>query len=271
MSKLEWIVSLEVLPVKTAFVKIGDDIIRIILEAIDKAGLKIEDGDILLIADKIVATSEGRIVYYDTVKPSRKAKRLGKKYSLEPPFVELVLREADEVYGGVPRALLTLRSNVLIANAGIDHKNSPPNSACLWSVNPNETAKKIWKNLTEKTGKKIGLILIDSHVNPMRVGTIGFALGIAGLKPVKDCRGMPDLYGRPLVITRMNLADDLAAAAHLLMGETTEKVPLVIVRGAPVELTEAFNPDEVVIAKEECMFMNVFLNTHKRKRKDKTS
>ncbi|MEM2110746.1 MAG: coenzyme F420-0:L-glutamate ligase [Candidatus Bathyarchaeia archaeon] len=258
---------LEVIPVKTSLVQVGDDIVHVILEAIEKAGLNIEDGDVLLVADKIVATSEGRIVNYDSVKISKKAKKLAEKYSLEPPFVELVLNEADEIYGGVPRALLTLKNNILIANAGIDHKNAPENSACLWSVNPNETAKRIWKALSEKTSKKIGFILIDSHVNPMRVGTVGFALGIAGIRPVKDCRGLPDLYGRPLVITRMNLADDLAASAHLVMGETSERTPLVIIRGAPVEVTDNYDPNDVVIAREDCMFMNTFLK--KRKRRDK--
>lgn len=245
----------------------GDDVIKVMLEAIDKAGLKIEDGDILLVADKIVATSEGRVVNFDSVRSTRKAKKLAKKYSLEPPFVELVLREAEEIYGGVPRALLTLSNNVLIANAGIDHKNAPENSACLWSINVNETARRIWKVLSEKSGKKIGFLLIDSRVNPMRVGTTGFALAIAGIKAVKDCRGLLDLYNRPLLITRMNIADDLAAAAHLVMGETSESTPLVIIRGAPVEVTNDYDPNEVVIRRDECMFMRVFLS--KRKRKDK--
>lgn len=254
---------MEVLPIRTSLVQVGDDAIRIILEAIDEAGLEIEDGDILLVADKIVATSEGRVVSYNSVKPTREAEKLARDYLLEPPFVELVLREADETYGGVPRAILTLKGNVLIANAGIDHKNAPRNSACLWSINPNETARRMWKALSEKTGKRIGFIMIDSHVNPMRVGTTGFALGIAGIKPIKDCRGLLDLYSRPLVITRMNVADDLAAAAHLVMGETSESTPLVIIRGAPVEISGDYNPDDVVISKDDCMYMSVFLGRRK--------
>ncbi len=259
---------LEVLPIKTPLVQAGDDVVEVILEAIDKADLKIEDGDILAVADKIVATSEGRIVSFDSVKPTRKARNLAKRYSLEPHFVELVLRESEEIYGGVPRALATFKNNVLIANAGIDHKNAPPNSACLWSKNPNETAKRIWKALLKKTGKKIGLILIDSHVSPMRVGTTGFALGIAGIKPIKDLRNSLDLYDRRVLVTRINVADDLAAAAHLVMGEAAERTPLVIVRGAPVEITNDFDPNEVVIAKEDCMYMGVFLKKRKSEAKN---
>ena len=258
---------MEVVPIKTPLVKVGDDVIDVILGAIAGAGFKVEDGDILLVADKIVATSEGRVLDLGSIKPTRKAKKLAKKYSLEPSFVELVLTEAEEIYGGVPRALLTLRNDVLIANAGIDHKNAPENSACLWPTNPNKTTKRLWKVLSEKTEKKIGLILIDSHVNPMRVGTTGLAVGIAGIKPVKDCRGLLDLYRRPLLITRMNIADDLAAAAHLVMGETSESTPLVIIRGAPVDVTDEYDPNEVVITKDDCMYMRVFLS--KRKRKDK--
>ena len=250
---------LEIFPIKTPLVHLGDDIIKVILESIDSAGLRIEDRDILVVSDKIVATSEGRIINFDSVKPGRKAKQLAKKYSLEPPFVELVLKEAEEIYGGVPKALITLKNNVLIANAGIDHKNAPENSACLWSINPNETTKKIWKTISKKTGRKIGLILIDSHVNPMRVGTVGFALGIAGFKPTKDCRGSLDLYGRKVLITRINVADDLASAAHLVIGETTERTPLALVRGAPVEITDDYDPNEITIAREDCMYMGVFL------------
>jgi coenzyme F420-0:L-glutamate ligase len=250
---------LEIFPIKTPLVHIGDDIIKVILESIDSAGLWIEDRDVLVVSDKIVATSEGRIINFDSVKPGRKAKELAKKYSLEPPFVELVLKEAEEIYGGVPKAIITLKNNVLIANAGIDHKNAPKNSVCLWSINPNETTKKIWKAISKKTGRKIGLILVDSHVNPMRVGTVGFALGIAGFKPTKDCRGSLDLYGRKVLITRINVADDLASAAHLVIGETTERTPLALVRGAPVEITDDYDPNEITIAREDCMYMGVFL------------
>ncbi len=93
----------------------------------------------------------------------------------------------------------------------------------------------------------------------MRVGTVGFALGIAGFKPTKDCRGSLDLYGRKVLITRINVADDLASAAHLVIGETTERTPLALVRGAPVEITDDYDPNEITIAREDCMYMGVFL------------
>ncbi len=250
---------MEVIPIRTPLVKKGDNVINIILNAINDAGLEIEDGDILLAADKIVATSEGRIINPNSIKPNKIAKKFAEEHSLGPSFVELVLKEAEEVYGGAHRAILTLKNNMLIANAGIDRKNAPKDSVCLWSIDPNKSAKRILKILSEKTGKKIGFILIDSHIRPMRVGTTGFALGIAGIKPIRDCRGSLDLYGRKILITRMNIADDLAAAAHLIMGESSERTPLALIRGAPVEITDNYDPDEVVIAKNECIYMRVFL------------
>ncbi len=256
---------MEVYSIKTPLVKEGDDIIGIILESIENAKLEIKDGDILIAADKIVSTSEGRTANLATIRPSKRANEIAKKHSLEPSFVELVIREADEIYGGAHRAILTLKNNVLIANAGIDRKNAPINRVSLWSIDPNAVAYRIWKILKQKTGKKIGFLLIDSHVSPMRAGTNGFALGIAGIKPIRDCRGNLDLYDRQILITRMNVADDLAAIAHLMMGESAERTPLILIRGAPVEMTDKCDPDEVVIPRNECMYMRVFLSEEANK------
>lgn len=246
---------MKLIPVKTPLVKKEDNIIDIFLGAVQEEGLRIEEGDVVAFADKIVAISEGRLVNFDGVRPSERAKALAERYVLEPAFVELIIREADEVLGGVPRALLTLKNDVIIANAGMDHKNAPENSATMWPSNPDEAAAELRREIEARTGKRVGVILVDSHVVPMRMGTLGFALGVAGFRPVRDCRGMRDLYGKPLLITRINLADDLASAAHFLMGETTERVPIVIIRDSNIEITEDYDPREVVIPKEECLFM----------------
>ncbi|RLI34272.1 coenzyme F420-0:L-glutamate ligase [Candidatus Bathyarchaeota archaeon] len=246
---------MEIIPIKMPFIEKGDDIIAIFLDVIRDKGLELEDGDVVAFADKIVAISEGRVINFESVEPSEKAKALAELYKLEPSFVEVVLREADEVLGGVARALLTLKNDIIIANAGIDHKNAPLHSAALWPSNPNETAAKLRGKLESTTRKRVGILLVDSHVAPMRMGTLGFALGIAGFRPVKDCRGMKDLYGKPLRITRINLADDLASAAHLVMGETTERIAIAIIRNSKIIITDDYDPREVVIPKEECLFM----------------
>ena len=246
---------MKLIPIKMPLIHKGDDIIAIFLNVLHDKGLKLEDGDIVAFADKIAAISEGRVINFEYVEPSEEAKALAERYVLEPGFVEVVLREADEIFGGVIRALLTVKNDIIIANAGMDHKNAPVHSATMWPSNPNDTAAKLRGKLECTTGKRVGVLLVDSHVAPMRMGTLGFALGIAGFRPVKDCRGMKDLYGKPLRITRINLADDLASAAHLVMGETTERIAIAIIRNSNVTITDDYDPREVVIPKEECLFM----------------
>ncbi|MEM2915722.1 MAG: coenzyme F420-0:L-glutamate ligase, partial [Candidatus Bathyarchaeia archaeon] len=166
------------------------------------------------------------------------AERLAKVYSLEPSFIELVLEESDKVYGGVRRALLTLKNNILIANAGIDHANAPVDCVALWPFDANRTARDVRKRILKLTGKKIGVIITDSRTTPLRMGTIGLALGTAGFDPIIDLRGKPDIYGKKLKITRLAVADSLACAANILMGESNNKTPAVLVRGAPVKIYE---------------------------------
>jgi coenzyme F420-0:L-glutamate ligase/coenzyme F420-1:gamma-L-glutamate ligase len=246
---------MNIIPIKTPLITQGDDIISILLDTLDKMDITLQNGDIVAIADKIIAISEGRYTEYNRIQPSCKAHSLAKKYDLEPGFVELVLRDADEILGGVSRALLTIKHDMLIANSGIDHKNAPENSATLWPTNPNQTASDLRRTLEKKTRKQIGVLLVDSHVIPMRMGTLGLAIGLAGFDPVKDCRGVKDLYDQPLIITRINVADDLASAAHFVMGETAEQIPIAIIRDSNIVIHEAYNPREVIIPRSECLYM----------------
>jgi coenzyme F420-0:L-glutamate ligase len=254
---------MQLIPIKMPVIKKGDDIINLFFLALEENEQAIKEGDIIAFADKIIAISDGRYVNYDVVKPSKKAKSLAEQHCLEPGFVELVVRNADVIYGGVPRALLTLKNDIIIANAGMDHKNVPENSASMWPPNPNDTATELRNQIEAKTGTKVGVILVDSHTVPLRMGTLGFALGLAGFKPIKDCRGMNDLYGKPLLITRINIADDLACAAHFLMGETDERISIVILRNTNIEITNNFDPRELIIPKKECLFLKHFKNEDK--------
>ena len=253
---------MNILPIKTPLITRGDDIVSILLETLDKMDIKLQSGDIVAVADKIIAISEGRYTDYTKIQPSCKATSLANRYDLEPGFVELVLCDADEILGGVSRALLTIKHDMLIANSGIDHKNAPGNSATLWPINPNETAEDLRRQLEKKTGKQIGVLLVDSHVIPMRMGTLGLAIGIAGFDPVKDCRGINDLYDQPLQITRINVADDLASAAHFVMGETTEQIPIAIIRDSNIRIHDAYNPREVIIPRSECLYMKNLTRCH---------
>ena len=245
--------------IPTKLVRLGDNLVDVILEAIKKQRLEIKDKDLLAITSKAVAVAQNRLVKLSSIEPSEEAKMLAEKYELEPSFVEVVLREAEKVYGGVTKALLTLKNNMLVANAGVDRKNAPEGYVILWPLNPFETAEGIKREILAETGKHVGVLIIDSRITPLRMGTTALAIGIAGFKPIEDCRVERDLYSKRIYITRHALADDLASAAHLIMGETTARTPAVLIRNAPVSSSEEFNPSSMTIPAEQCLFMQSFL------------
>ncbi len=246
---------LQVFPIKTERIDVGCDLTSVILNSLGSQNLELEDGDVLAVSSKVLSTSQGRVVRLSGVEASEEAGRLAEAHSLEPEFVELVLREADEVYGGVHGALLTLKDGVLTANAGVDHKNAPPGHAALWPRNPWMEAERIRREILRRTGRRIGVIIVDSHLSPLRMGTRGLALAVAGFRPVADLRGRTDLYGRRIRITRHSIADDLASTAHLVMGEADEGTPAALIRGAPITLTEDVNPSETLISCDECIYV----------------
>jgi len=246
----------ELIPLKFRRIEVGEDVIEILCNLIRGSRLKLRDGDVLAIADKVLAFYEGRIVDYQNILVLEEAIRLAKRYNLEPGFVQLVLDESEKVFGGVERAILTLTRGILMANAGVDHKNAPPGKAALWPKNPSLLAYKIRVELEKRFGKRLAVIIVDSKVNPLRRGTVGIAIGFSGLMPVIDCRGKKDLFGNSLKITFMNVVDDLAAMAHLLMGETVESTPFVLIRNAPITLTEEDFSDEVKISENDCLILN---------------
>lgn len=246
-------------PIKTPLIERGDSIAELLYKSIIAEGLNLQDGDVLVIAETPVAVAEGRLLKLEDVKPSEKAKKLALEYEMDPKIVEIILNEADELIGGVRGVLLTKKFSILIANAGVDLSNAPPGYVVLFPENPYRSAQIIRAFLMEKTKKQIGVILGDSRVQPLRRGTIGVAIGVAGINPVEDVRGRKDLYGRELQLTFRAIADNLVSAAQLLMGEANEQIPAVLIRGAPIQLSEK-SALSMEIAKNECLFMNSFLN-----------
>jgi coenzyme F420-0:L-glutamate ligase/coenzyme F420-1:gamma-L-glutamate ligase len=245
--------------VKTRIIKAGDNLVDAILESLKELNLQLEDNDILALTSKIIAYAEGRLVELREVKPSDEAKKIAQRFSLQPEFAELILREADKIYGGVEKAVLTLKDGILTANAGIDNKNAPAGHCVLWPNNARDWARNFREEIKARTGKRVAILIVDSGLAPLRKGTTGLALAAAGLKPVKDRRGEKDLYGKPLVVTWHAVADDLASAAHLLMGEVAEKTPVVLIREAPVDFDNgAYDSAEMKMPFKECIFMNAF-------------
>jgi coenzyme F420-0:L-glutamate ligase len=257
---------LKLFPIKTDVIKQGENIVDAILKAMEKQGLVLDEGDILALASKILAYAENRIVKLDEVKPSKRGENLALKFAIPPQLAELIIREAKETYGGVEKAVLTLTNRILIPNAGIDNKNAPEGTVVLWPKNPEKWAENIREEIMRRTGRKIAVLIIDSGLRPLRLGTTGLALAVAGFKPTRDCRGERDIFGKKLTITLHAVADDLASAAHLLMGETQEKIPAVLIKEAPVNFDEGvYGPEDMALPPEQCIFMNSFKPKQKTK------
>ena len=228
---------MRVLGLSLPLVKPGDYLPALIVEAAKQVG-GLREGDVVVVSSKVVATSQGRLRELAKIRPSARARAVAARSSQAPEFVELVLREASKVLGVSRGAILTIKNGLTCANAGVDTSNAPPGYALLMPAKPDRAAEELRRALSEKAGAKIGVIISDSNVKPLRLGTVGQAIGTAGIEPVADCRGQPDLYGKPLRITFRAVADQLATAAQTVMGEGAERVPVVVVRDAEVELVE---------------------------------
>ena len=252
--------------IRTPVIKPGEDLVKVVQAALREQRVQIDDGDILALASKIVSYSQGRIADLKKIKPSQKAKKLAKKYSLEPEFAELVLLEAEQIYGGVEKAILTLKDSIVAPNAGIDSKNAPSGFVVLWPKNLEKWLNLFRTELCRVMNKRVGVIVVDSGLVPLRIGTVGLALGVGGFKPIRECRGKKDLYGRTILITRHAVADDLASAAHLLMGEAAERTPIVLIKDAPVDSDDAVHvSEEMKMPMKKCIFMNILTSRSQSK------
>ena len=243
---------LQVLGIKSDLINPGDDLAGSLEKAMTGTGLALEDGDILVVSESTVATAEGRVVALNDVLPSSLAISMGSRFHKDAREMELILKESDEIIGGIPGVVLTLRDGFLYPNAGIDNSNAPHGNVVLFPADPLKSALEIRRRLGRR--KKIAVIIGDSRTHPLRLGCVGVALACVGLDPVEDARGQKDLFGRELKITRKAVADNLVSAAQIVMGEGDEGIPAVIIRDAPVALTEADGPIPT-IPPEECMYI----------------
>ncbi len=250
---------MQVFPIKTRIIRQDDNIVDVLLESLETLGITLLDNDIITMAETPLGTTEGQVVKLSEVEVSDKAKALGEKYEILSEVAELILQEADEILGGIPRVVLTIKNNTLMANAGVDKSNVPPGYASLLPVDSRASADHIRLEIKEKTGKSVGVMVIDSRTQPLRLGNIGMALGVAGFRPVADDRGRHDLFGNELRITRRAIADNLASACTAVMGESDESVPIALIRDAPVDFVDqSFDSSEMWMPPDECMYMAIF-------------
>ncbi len=208
-------------------VRAGDDL------AVPVAEFGVQSGDIVVIAQKVVSKSEGRVVALSSVVPSDRARKLAVRVEKDPRLVHLVLSESSQVMRARPGLLITRHLlGFIMANAGIDASNvGRSDSVILLPKDPDRSARQIARALKQQTGQDVAVIITDSWGRPWRLGTAGFAIGLSGIQAVKDMRGVADLDGRELETTSIGIGDELAAAASLLMGQAAEAIPVVLIRG----------------------------------------
>jgi coenzyme F420-0:L-glutamate ligase / coenzyme F420-1:gamma-L-glutamate ligase len=217
-------------------IQAGDDLPALIFEKMTLAGMQLEPGDIMVIAQKVVSKAEGRLVRLDEVQPGAEAEEIAAKAGKDPRIVQVVLDDSRAVLRA-QRGLLVVeqRSGWICANAGVDRSNVAPGAEgeilALLPADPDASAARIRSRLEELTGVAPGVIINDSHGRAWRVGTVGVTIGCAGLPPIWNQRGLHDLFGYELLVSEECIADELAAAASLLMGQSAEGRPVVIVRG----------------------------------------
>ncbi|MCE1255556.1 MAG: coenzyme F420-0:L-glutamate ligase, partial [Anaerolineae bacterium] len=210
-------------------IKPGDDLATIIVEALNKNSTSLEDGDILVLAQKIVSKAEGRLINLDNIIPSQAAIELSLKTQKDARLVELILMESRKVVRYRPGVIIVEHLNGFIcANAGIDHSNvkgtygNPDDWVLLLPKDSDRSAREIRQKIKNDYNKNIGVLIIDSHGRAWRLGIVGTSIGLSGLPALVDMRGCDDLYGYKLRITQEAVADELAGAASLLMGQSGE-------------------------------------------------
>lgn len=227
------------------FIQDGDHLPGIIHASLKSNQIDLEDGDVLVIAQKVISKAEGRQVDLKTVKASPAAEELAELTGKDPRVVELILQESTEVMRHRPGLIIVEHQlGFVCANAGIDRSNvrqkegSEDPSVLLLPENPDRSAREIRQELEGIWKKTIGVLIIDSHGRAWRNGTLGLSIGFSGLPGIIDSRGEPDLFGYELKVTKIAVADELAAAASLIMGQADEALPVVHVRGFPYDLRE---------------------------------
>ncbi len=238
----------------------GDDLSALIWKSLHDNAKTLKDGDILVLAQKIVSKAEGRLVNLTTVSPSPNAKELAEYLGKRPELVELILQESNEVVRTRPGTIIVEhKSGFICANAGIDHSNvkgpwgNDEDWVLLLPEDSNLSAERIRSGLEALSGKKLGIMIIDSYGRAWRNGIVGACIGLSGVPALVDMRGKKDMNNYQMRVTVIAAADELAAGASLLMGQTNEATPVVLVRGFPYELRES-SAEELVRDRKFDMF-----------------
>jgi len=243
------------------FVKPGDDLARMIVKAAESNSLEIEDGDIVVVAQKVVSKAEGRIIRLDQVEPSKKALEIARETEKDPRIVELILKESKRFLKVSKQILIVEDDRDLVnINAGIDKSNVKGlNSYTLLPEDPDQSARYLRSRIRKLTGREVGVIISDSYSRAFRRGQVNFAIGLSGVKSFVDYRGTPDLFGYILQVKFSAVVDELAGAGELVMGQGNEGIPVAVIKGfKQFNAIAKSSSKDLLITEEEDLFKDVW-------------
>ena len=246
------IVAVENLPLITK----GANIAELIYNAAKKQNTPIQEKDVIIITHVAVSKAEGNVVNLDDISPSERAKEIAQQTSKDPALVEAVLRETKEIVRIGPNSIITeTKKGIVCANAGVDRSNiEGEKNVVLLPKDPDASVQKIRREIKRLTGCDVAVIVSDTHGRPFRMGEINVAIGVAGIKPIRDRRGEKDLFGYELKIKQTSIADELASAAELVIGQADEGIPVAIIRGYNYQVMENASVAELTRPKEKDLF-----------------
>jgi coenzyme F420-0:L-glutamate ligase/coenzyme F420-1:gamma-L-glutamate ligase len=246
------IIAVEGLPL----IKPKDNLGELIVNAAKKQKTPLQDKDIIVITHVVVSKAEGNIINLDEIIPSEKAIEIAQKTNKDPALVEVILRESSDIVRIAQNSIITeTKSGSVSANAGVDRSNVSGNRNVVpLPKNPNASAQNIRQEIKRLTGANVAVIVSDTHGRPFRLGEINVAVGVAGLKPIRDRRGEKDLFGYVLKVKQTAIGDELASAAELVIGQANEGIPAAIIRGYNYQSNDNIPPTELIRAKERDLF-----------------
>jgi coenzyme F420-0:L-glutamate ligase/coenzyme F420-1:gamma-L-glutamate ligase len=246
------VIAVENLPL----IKKGDNIGQLIVEAAKKQNTPLQEKDVIVVTHVAVSKAEGNIINLDEIVPSERAKEIAQQTGKDPALVEVILRETKDIVRIGQNSIITETKNgVICANAGVDRSNvSGDRNVVPLPKNPNVSAQNIRQQIKRSAGANVAVIVSDTHGRPFRMGEINVAVGLAGIKPIRDRRGEKDLFGYVLRIKQTAVADELASAAELVIGQANEGIPAAIIRGYNYQTNENASAIELSRPKEKDLF-----------------
>ncbi len=235
----------------------GDNLAKLICNAAEQQRTPIQEGDILVITHVVVSRAEGNVVNLDSVVPSDFAKNFAQRFDKDPALIETILRESRSIVRmGDGKLITETKHGFICANAGVDQSNVPEErNVALLPENPDRSAQRIRREIGRLMGKEVAVIISDTHGRPLREGEINVAIGVAGIRPIRDRRGEKDLFGRVLRVKQTAIADELCSAAELVVGQASEGIPVAIIRGYPYPKSEEAKATELTRPREKDLFI----------------